>query len=357
MNHPTPLGRLSVALVAFVAVALAAPFAAAHEPEYTRDFDRERCTFVPFSNNPWWPLWPGYSVVLEGEEEDEGEVLELEVIVSVLTDTELVDGVLTRVVEERELENDELVEVSRNFFAECRETGAVWYFGEDVDDYEDGEIVGHGGAWRAGENGATAGVFMPGTPLVGARFHQEVAPGVAEDRAEILDRGVEITVPFGTFGDALHVLDTNALEPDAEGDPKYYVPGVGIVKDEVLELVEVNEAPCMPDAETLCLEDGRFRVTVDWMTADGNGGAARAHQVTDDAGEFWFFQPDNVELIVKALDACEPFGSYWVFAAGLTNVEVTITVTDTATDDSRTYENPQGNPFDPVLDTAAFDCE
>ena len=64
-------------------------------------------------------------------------------------DTELVDGVLTREVVEREKEDGELVEISYNYFAHCRETGDVWYFGEDVDDYEGGVIVGHGGAWRA----------------------------------------------------------------------------------------------------------------------------------------------------------------------------------------------------------------
>lgn len=346
-----------VVIAALVATALAASPAAAHEPEFTRDFDREHCTFVPFSDNPWFPLWPGYSVVLTGEEEDDGETIELEVILSVLTDTEMVDGVLTRVVEERESEDGDLVEVSRNFFAECRETGAVWYFGEDVDDYEDGEIVGHGGAWRAGLDGATPGIQMPGTPLVGARFYQEVAPGVAEDRAEILARGVTVETPFATFDDALLVLDTDALDPGSPGDEKAYAPGVGLVVDEVLELVEVHAAPCTPDDQTLCLEDGRFRVQVEWMDPTGNGGLAHAEQVTDDSGEFWFFQPDNIELIVKALDACvDPFDRYWVFAAGLTNVEVEIMVTDTATDTTRTYDNPQGNPFDPVLDTTAFAC-
>ncbi|HEX6203077.1 MAG TPA: hypothetical protein VF100_08755 [Thermoanaerobaculia bacterium] len=354
MSRFTPL---AVVLAMAAAMALSAPPAAAHEPEFTQDFDRERCTFVPFSNNPWFPLWPGYSVVLEGEEEDEGEVVELEVVLSVLTDTELVDGVLTRVVEERESEDGELVEVSRNFMAECRETGAVWYFGEDVDDFEDGEIVGHEGAWRAGVDGALPGLFMPGTPLVGSRFQTENAPGVAEDRAEIVAKGVTVETPFATFDDALQVLDTNPLDDDGEGDPKLYVPGVGLVKDEEIELVEVNEAPCMPDPVTLCLEDGRFRVQVEWMDPTGNGGLAPATQITDDSGEFWFFQPDNVELLVKVLDACvEPFDRYWVFAAGLTNVEIEITVTDTATDITRTYENPQGNPFDPVQDTAAFEC-
>jgi hypothetical protein len=354
--------RRSVVPAALLALLLALVLpglAVAHDPPYSGSADRDGCTFTPFTANPWWPLWPGYSLLLEGEEEDEGETVELVVEINVLADTELVDGVETRVVEEREFEDGEIVEVSRNFFAGCRETGAVWYFGEDVDNYEDGEIANHDGAWRAGEDGAQAGVFMPGTPLNGARFFTEIAPGVAEDRAEIVDTDADITVPFAAFEGALHILDTNALEPSEEGDPKYYAPGVGLVKDEALELVEVEPPPCTPDEHTLCLADGRFRVQVEWTDHQLDEGTAFAHQIADDAGEFWFFRADNVELLVKVLDACptEQFDHFWVFAAGLTDVELTITVTDTETDDVRTYPNPLGNPFAPVLDTTAFECE
>lgn len=53
-------------------------------------------------------------------------------------------------------------------------------------------------------------------------------------------------------------------------------------------------------------------------------------QLTGDTGYFWFFNASNVELVVKVLDACH-FGRFWVFAGGLTNVDVDLTVTDTAT--------------------------
>jgi hypothetical protein len=331
----------------------------AHDPPFTEEFDRDHCTFTSVGSNLYFPLWPGYSLLLEGEEEDdEGETVEVSAEISVLADTEIVDGVETRVVEERESEDGELVEVSRNFMAICRETGAVWYFGEDVDDYEDGEIVSHEGGWRAGVGGAEPGILMPGMPLIGARHAQELAPGVAEDRGEVISRGNTLTVPAGTFEGVLEVSDTNPMEPD-EADPKFYAPGVGLIKDEDLELVEVNPPSCLPDADTLCLNDGRFQVEATFTDFEAQHGIAMANQTTDDSGEFWFFSPDNVELLVKVLDACDlpDFNSFWVFAAGLTNVEVTITVTDTETDETRTYPNPLGNPFQPVLDTAAFpDC-
>jgi hypothetical protein len=348
----------SIALAVFTLLALLLPAATsrAHDPEYTSEFDREGCTFTTTGSNPYFPLWPGYALLLEGEEEgDEGPV-EISALLTVLPQTELVDGVLTRVFEERESEDGELVEVSRNFMAHCRETGDVWYFGEDVDDYEDGEIVGHEGAWRAGIDGAQAGIIMLGNPVVGARYHQELAPGVAEDRGEVVGLGGEATVPAGTFTDVLSVLDTNALSPGEEGDLKRYAKGVGNIADEALELTEITPPPCRPDAATHCLSDGRFKVTVEWATSQGTSGQGNAILASADSGEFWFFNPSNTEILVKVLNACvlPDFHSFWVFAAGLTDVEVRVRVEDTSSHEVKTYENPLGGHFAPILDTAAF---
>ena len=71
-----------------------------------------------------------------------------------LNETEEIQGVETRVSEERETRDGELAEVSRNFLAICEQTNSVFYFGEDIDIFEDGEVVSHEGSWRAGENGS-----------------------------------------------------------------------------------------------------------------------------------------------------------------------------------------------------------
>lgn len=206
--------------------------------EFTSTFDTERCTFSSIGSNPYFPLQPGFRTVLEGE--DDGELATA--IIEVTDQTRMVDGVMTRVVTETESEDGELVEISYNFFAECTETGDVFYFGEDVDDYEDGEIVGHEGEWLAGENGATAGIIMPGSPVVGSRYYQEIAPGVALDRAEHLAFGLEFETEVGSFEHCLVVRDTSALEPDDSGDLKVYCPGIGVVVDEDLEVVEWTPA-------------------------------------------------------------------------------------------------------------------
>jgi len=60
-------------------------------------------------------------------------------------------------------------------------------------------------------------------------------------------------------------------------------------------------------------------------------------------------------MLVKVLDACATaFNSYWVFAAATTNVEFTLTVTDTQAGKVKTYFNPLGTPAPPIQDTAAF---
>jgi hypothetical protein len=83
------------------------------------------------------------------------------------------------------------VEVSRNYFAICKPSDDVYYLGEQVDDYNDnGEIVGHEGTWEAGTEGARAGMTMPGKAVIGFKHYQEVAPGIAEDRAGILSLNV-----------------------------------------------------------------------------------------------------------------------------------------------------------------------
>lgn len=342
-------------LVAVVVVVSLAGSAVAEDPVFTKNLGREDCSFTSSGTNPYMPLTPGMQSTLEGEVDDDGELIDARVVISVLAETMVVDGVLTRVVEEREYEDDELVEVSRNYVAYCRETGAIWYFGEDVDDYEDGEIVSHGGAWRTGVDGAQAGILMPGAPLVGARYYQEIAPGVAEDRGEIIAFEDDAEVPAGTFEDVLVVMDTNALDPES-ADTKRYARGIGLIQDEDLELVEMSAPACVPDEHALCLADGRFRVEVEWSSPGGEPEDAHATEVSDDSGEFWFFNPGNVELIVKVLDACslEGFGNFWVFSSGLTDRGVEISVTDTETGAEKEYESAALAPFAPILDTAAF---
>lgn len=120
-------------------------------------------------------------------------------------------------------------------------------------------------------------------------------------------------------------------------------------------LPATSAGACAPNATTLCVLDGRFSISATWRTANGDTGVGQAVPFNADSGSFWFFSPDNTEVLVKLRDACvAPFDAFWVFAAGLTNVEVTLTVTDTTSGQTRTYTNPLGTAYAPVQDTRAF---
>jgi hypothetical protein len=196
-------------------------------------FDLQNCDFVSSGENSYFILKPEYQVILGGQEEGE----ELQLVMTVLNETKVVDGVETRVVEEKETEGGNLVEVSRNYFAMCKPTNNAFYFGEDVDMYEDGKIVSHEGAWLAGQNGSKAGMIMPGKAEVGLKYYQEIAPGVAEDRAEIMSVNDTLDTPAGTFKQVLKTEETNALKP-GEKEFKFYAPGIGLIQDEAIKLVK-----------------------------------------------------------------------------------------------------------------------
>jgi hypothetical protein len=142
-----------------------------------------------------------------------------------------------RMVEEEEWKYGELIEISRNFFAICPDTNDVFYFGEEVDMYRDGVLVSHSGAWLAGENGAKAGLMMPGEPVLGMKYYQEIAPGVAMDRAEIVSLDDDFETPAGTFSNSLRTTEGTALNP-LEREDKTYAPGIGLIQDASLLLTE-----------------------------------------------------------------------------------------------------------------------
>ena len=112
-------------------------------------------------------------------------------------------------------------------------------------------------------------------------------------------------------------------------------------------------SPCVSGAAILCLNSGRFKVSVAWVSTTASG-AGSAILLTTDSGYFWFFTAGNVEIVIKVVDGRAVNNRFWVFAAGLTNVNVVITVTDTQTGTVKTYTNPQGVAFQAIQDTNAF---
>lgn len=192
----------------------------------------DSCAFSTNGENTYFILQPGFRLVLEGiEDEDTSRV-----VITVLDETRIVGGIETRVVEEYESVNSKIIEVSRNFFAYCKETGDIFYFGEEVDMYKNGKLSGHSGAWLA-EGNNRAGIIMPGKYVIGYKYYQEIAPGEAMDRAEIISTSETFKTPAGDFTNVLKTKETNPLKPK-EKEYKRYAPGIGQIQDEHLLLVK-----------------------------------------------------------------------------------------------------------------------
>jgi hypothetical protein len=177
--------------------------------------------------NPYFILEPGYSLVLEKGPE--------QLTITVLNDTRKIGAVETRVVEEKETASGKLVEISRNYFAISRRTNSVFYFGEEVDLYKNEKVVAHSGAWLSGVKGAKFGLMMPGITLLGSKYYQELAPGIAMDRAEIVSINETVVTPAGRFTNCVKVEETTPLEPGIR-EYKYYAAGIGLIQDGDLKL-------------------------------------------------------------------------------------------------------------------------
>jgi len=194
----------------------------------------QKCSILPgkfdvkqFRENDYFILIPGFQITLESQSET--------LVISVMEETRDIGGITTRLVEEREHKNGELYEISRNFYAIDPESGDVFYFGEEVDFYTQGQITGHSGAWLAYENGNQPGLIMPGTPLVGMKYYQEIAPDVAMDRAKVVSVSETFDTAVGEFKNCLLTQESSKINPVAI-EYKTYCPGIGLVQDQSLLL-------------------------------------------------------------------------------------------------------------------------
>jgi hypothetical protein len=218
----------------FMPIAASAALLVAEAPQkadFRTTFSVDKAKLSSTGRGTYFILEPGYKLHMQSGKDT--------LVITVLEETKVVDGVTTRIVEERETEGGQLIEVSRNYFAVDVATGDVYYFGEDVDMYKNGKVTGHEGAWLSGVDGAKFGLLVPGAPKPGERYYQESAPKVAMDRAEVVSVTEEVKVPAGAFKNCLHTKESSALESGTED--KYYAPGVGLIKDAEFVLVKIEK--------------------------------------------------------------------------------------------------------------------
>jgi hypothetical protein len=197
--------------------------------------------FSPNVTNPWFPLPVGTTYVYAGVKDGQ-RALD---VFQPSAHTKMIDGVVTREVNDRNYLNSVLTERTTDYYAQDR-CGNVWYFGEDTAELDaNGNVVDTSGSFHAGVKGAEPGVFMQAKPQLGRWFRQEWYRGQAEDRFRALSFSASVKVPYGSFHNAFRTEERTALEPGVI-DNKFYVRGLGEVKEvtvqggtESLELVDV----------------------------------------------------------------------------------------------------------------------
>ncbi len=194
---------------------------------WQEEFDIEQRQLAHSGEAKYFNLKPGFQIVLASQDSN--------LTITVLDETRVINGITTRVVEEREEINGKLAEVAHNYFAIDSSTGDVFYFGEEVDFYRQDVIVGHSGAWIAYEKGNKPGLIMPGTPKAGMKYYQELAPGVAMDRAKIISISENFKTEAGEFSDCLITQESSKISP-TDIEYKTYCPGIGIVQDQSMIL-------------------------------------------------------------------------------------------------------------------------
>ncbi len=196
-------------------------------------------------DNPLFPLSSFSKLIYEGEEidPDTGESFTTRVEMTVMPDTKAIGGVEVLVVQDQAFEDGELIESTLDYYAQHKD-GSVYYFGEDVDNYENGEIKDHEGSWLAGQGENKPGIIMPPAPKVDDVFEQEKAPGIAEDRMTVLSVSEAVTVPAGSYENCIKTEDVNPLDATGAIEFKFYCPDIGFVMEEFnggnLELVSAE---------------------------------------------------------------------------------------------------------------------
>jgi hypothetical protein len=177
--------------------------------------------------NPFFPLEPGTMWEYTSETDEGTETI----VVEVLSETRVVNGVTAAVVHDQVVLEGDLVENTYDWYAQDAE-GNVWYLGEDTEELENGVVVSTDGSWEWNVDGALPGIYMWADPSahVGDEYRQEYYEGEAEDWGKIMRVNEPATVPFGTFQGCVVTEDWNALEGRSETlENKYYCPGVGTV--------------------------------------------------------------------------------------------------------------------------------
>lgn len=176
-------------------------------------------------DNPYFPLKPGTTFIYEGTSEGHAE----RDVVEVTNRVKVILGVPCVEVHDVVYHDGTIVEDTLDWYAQDAE-GNVLYYGEAVQEVDNGNVTSTEGSWQAGVDGAEVGIMMKAHPQVGDTYRQEYYKNHAEDMAEVVNLNASVTVPYGSYTNALVTREHTRLEPDVI-EEKHYAPGVGMVRD------------------------------------------------------------------------------------------------------------------------------
>jgi hypothetical protein len=183
-------------------------------------------SFDAHITNPWSPFRAGWTYIYSGVDGTD----KVTDVVAVSRRTRVIDGVPTRIINDRVLTGGRVTETTRDYYSQDK-CGNVWYFGEDTAELDrHGHVTSREGTWHAGVNGAEPGVYMQAHPQLQRKFRQEWEAGHAEDVYWAVSKTAARQEPYGSYTNLLRTVETNALEPGVR-DNKYYAKGIGDVEE------------------------------------------------------------------------------------------------------------------------------
>jgi hypothetical protein len=191
-------------------------------------------------DNKYFSFKPGTIMIYNGTDEEGKPDRD---VITVTNETKEIQGIPTRAVNDTEWVNGKRVETTNDWYAQD-DKGNVWYMGEFTTDFTNKKNP-HEGSWQAGVNGGKGGIIMMAEPKVGVTYDQELAKGIAEDKATVISLNNNLTVPYGSFSNVLKTKEFSTLEPDVS-ENKYYAANVGDLKEktkgskEGIELVQIK---------------------------------------------------------------------------------------------------------------------
>ena len=205
------------------------------DPTYNPVIEAPNFTNPTALTNQYFPFPAGKKYIFEGQTEDGFERIE----VQLTNKTKTILGIACAVVNDKVWLDGKLKEDTDDWYAQDND-GNVWYMGEYSTDYNpDGTVLDHDGSWEAGVDGAKPGVQMFANPQVGPSYRQEYYFNEAEDEAEIVETGLSVAIPLGTFTNCIKIKEWTDLEPDHIGF-KTYAPGIGLIQDGEINLVKIE---------------------------------------------------------------------------------------------------------------------